>query len=153
MFGRLVDNVKNFLKIINIHSSQAKFWGGFIMAKNTTPLECLEQEKIFRWSRANQIRYPSLQWLHGSLNGVRLTPGLRNKMKKQGMTKGYPDIDLPIRVNDYNGLHIEFKRLRGGVVSYEQKEWLKHLNKEGRLAVIAKGHDKAISIIKKYLEI
>ncbi len=123
------------------------------MAKNTTPIESVEQELIFRWARANQIKTPELQWLHSSLNGVRLTPGLRSKMKRQGMTKGYCDIDLPVCNRTHNGLHIELKRLQGGRVSLEQKAWIKHLNKEGRLAVVAKGHEAAIGIIKDYLGI
>lgn len=123
------------------------------MAKNNTPLEEYEQEQIFRWARANQTKYPDLQLLNASMAGVRLRPGQRIKAKKQGMPKGYPDIFLPVSVDAYSGLFIELKRLRGGVVFQDQKTWLKWLNAEGFKAVVARGHEEAIWIIRQYLRI
>lgn len=121
--------------------------------KNTVPLEAKEQEAIFKWARANQTDIPELQLLNASLSGVRLTRGLSVKMKKQGMRKGYPDLFVPVARNGYHGLFIELKRLKGGVVSPEQKEWIARLREQGYLALVCKGHRAAILDIKAYLGI
>lgn len=121
--------------------------------KNDSPLENWEQEMIFKWIRANQIRYPKLQLAYATLNGVRLSIRLRAKMKKQGLRKGVLDIAFPFWSFDkkYCGLKIELKRLKGGSVTPEQKKEIIALKKEGRLAVVCKGHRETINMIKTYL--
>lgn len=119
--------------------------------KNNTPLEAIEQELVFTWARANQIKYPDLQLLNGSLNGIRLAIGLRVKAKRQGMPEGYPDIFLPVSMDGFHGLFVELKRVKGGRVLEEQERWLKRLNAEGYQAVVARGHEAAIETIKDYL--
>lgn len=121
--------------------------------KNTSPLEAWEQEQIFIWRQCNQNKYPDLELLNGSMSGVRLMPGQRLKAKRQGMPKGFPDLFLPVRNKTHSGLFCELKRLRGSIVSPEQKWWLKRLNEQGFLAVVARGHEEAIGIIKSYLGI
>jgi hypothetical protein len=123
------------------------------MAKNNkTPLEDWEQEQIFNWRHNNIRKYPELKYMYATLNGVRVQPGLRRKLKKQGLTKGVPDIDLPVNNKYYTGLHIELKRLKGGTASPEQKAFLQFLANQGRLAVVCKGHKAAIKTIKDYLK-
>lgn len=123
------------------------------MAKNDSPLEAWEQEQLFIWRQRNQNKYPGLKLLNGSLCGVRLRPGQRLKAKRQGMPKGFPDIGLPIVCYLWTGLYIELKRVKGGVTSPEQKWWLEQLNEQGYKAIVAKGHEEAIKIIKEYLGI
>ncbi len=115
------------------------------------PYEDVEQKKVFDWSALNEKRYPDLELLNGSLNGFRLTPSLRLKAKQQGLKKGYPDIFLPVRNGEFSGLFIELKRIKGGSVSLEQKEFLKRLNEQGFRAVVCKGHKAAIEVIENYL--
>ena len=112
-----------------------------------------EQEQIFIYAKRNQNKHPWLRLLNSSLCGVRLMPGQRLKAKRQGMPKGFPDINLPIVCYPWHGLYIELKRVKGGVISPEQKWWLKKLSEQGYLAVVAKGHNEAIKIIKNYLGI
>ena len=121
---------------------------------NTSPLEEFEQEMVFIWIRSNQIRYPKLQLAYSTLNGVRLSPRLRAKMKRQGNRRGVPDIVLPVRSHDqkYSGLYLELKRCRGGSVSKEQKAYISKLQEEGYMAVVAKGHRAAIGVVKRYLK-
>lgn len=121
--------------------------------KNNSPLEAWEQEQVFIWAMANQIKYPDLQLLNSSMSGIRLRPGQRMKAKRQGMPKGYPDIFLPVGSGCFYGLFIELKRVKGGTASPDQKGWLKRLNAEGYLAVVTKGHIEAIQTIKNYLGI
>lgn len=121
--------------------------------KNDSPLEDWEQEQIFSWIMANQIREPKLQLAYGTLNGVRLAPRLRGKMKKQGNRKGVPDIVLPAKSHcgKYPGLYIELKRVEGGKVSPDQKRYMELLRGQGYEAVVCKGHQEAIEKIDTYL--
>ena len=123
--------------------------------KNDSPLESWEQEMVFVWIRSNQIRYPKLQLAYSTLNGVRLSPKLRAEMKRQGNKKGVCDIVLPARSCDgvYPGLYVELKRVKGGVVSADQKEFMELLRAEGYRAEVAKGHRAAVELIKEHLGI
>lgn len=123
------------------------------MVKNDSPLEDWEQEELFIWKVENCDKYPDLSLLNGSLCGVRLRPGQWKKAKRQGMPKGFPDINLPVVCYPWTGLYIELKRVKGGVTSGKQKWWLERLNEQGYKAVVAKGHIEAIKIIKEYLGI
>ncbi len=120
---------------------------------NTSPLEEFEQEMIFIWIRKNQIQYPKLQLAYSTLNGVRLSPRLRAKMKRQGNRRGVPDIVLPVKSHDqkYSGLYLELKRCQGGSVSKEQRDYISKLQEEGYMAAVAKGHMAAIEVVKNYL--
>jgi len=123
--------------------------------KNNTPKEAEEQRTIFSWARSNSAlkRYPQIIFLNGSLNGIKLTSGREAGMaKQQGLVKGYPDINLPVRTGEYNGLYIELKRIKGGILSPAQKVWIEFLNSQGYKAVVCKGHLEAIKTIKNYLE-
>ena len=120
---------------------------------NRVPLEAFEQELIFKWRDQNKIKYPDLALLHSSGNGLRLTPGQATKAKKQGLTKGLPDIFLPVPKNNYYGLFIELKRIKGGKVSPEQEMFIKALEKQGYKAKVCHGHQESIEIIKEYLGI
>lgn len=118
---------------------------------NKIPTELQEQIAIFQWADLMKGKYPMLKYMNASLNGVRLTIGQATLAKKSGMVKGYPDIFLPVRNETYNGLFIELKRVKNGVVSNEQKDFISFLNSQGYLAVVCKGSQTAIDTIKSYL--
>lgn len=115
------------------------------------PTELQEQIAVFNWVNLMTRKYPVLKYMNASLNGVRLTIGQATLAKKSGMIKGYPDIFLPYRNKTYNGLFIELKRIKGGVVSPEQKDFISFLNSQGYLAVVCKGSKEAINTIQSYL--
>ncbi len=123
------------------------------MATNITPPESWEQERLFDWIRDNEGKYPKLQMAYSTLNGVRLSPGLSMKMKRQGNRKGVPDVVLPVRSNGYSGLYLELKRVKGGRVSKEQREYITRLKEENYWAEVVKGHREAIERIKRYLAV
>ncbi len=125
------------------------------MARNNTPPEAWEQERVFDWIRGNEGKYPQLQLAYSTLNGVKLSPGLSMKMKRQGNRKGVPDIVLPARSGsgEYSGLYLELKRVKGGRVSKEQKEYIARLKQENYCAGVVKGHREAIDTIKHYLAV
>ena len=122
------------------------------MAKNGSPLESVEQETIFNWTRARQTDVPQLELAYGTMNGVRVNPGLRGKMKKQGNKSGVPDIVIPAWSADkkHPGLYIELKRRQGGKVSDEQKRYMQLLANEGYMACVCHGSDEAICTICEY---
>lgn len=61
------------------------------------------------------------------------------------------NIGFPLKNSKYNGLFIELKRIKGGSVSKEQKDFISFLNNQGYLAVVCKGHKEAIVVIEHYL--
>ena len=119
---------------------------------NEAPPESWEQEQFFRWVYANQIRYPELQLCNGSMNGIRVSPRLRSSLKGQGLRSGVPDIDLPVKRFPFSGLRIEMKRVKGGVVSKEQKQFHSLLAQQGYRVEVCKGWKDAVDVVLDYLE-
>lgn len=113
--------------------------------------EYQEQAAIFRLAQLHCRQYPELRWLNGSLNGVRLTIGQAVKMKKAGMKKGYPDLFLSVKRGKYSGLFIELKRIKGGRIEPEQREWREFLLSQGYAHHFCKGCDEAWKVIIDYL--
>ena len=73
----------------------------------------------------------------------------KRKNKEAGVSKGVPDY-MCLIANTI--VFIELKRVKGGKVSPEQKEWLEELNKcEGVYGYVAKGFDEAKKIIDKHV--
>ena len=76
-----------------------------------------------------------------------------NKLIKEGLKKGFPDLQLVIPNGSYHGLFIEMKRTKKSLsrVSTEQKAWQERLNKIGYKAVICYGFEEAKKAICDYL--
>lgn len=72
-------------------------------------------------------------------------------LKAQGATVGVSDLLLAITTDQYAGLWIEMKRIKGGVVSEEQKQFIELMLESGYQAVIAHGAEDAIQKIEGYL--
>ncbi len=118
------------------------------------PLEEAEQIALFQWRDIAAKSIPELRWLHSSLNGVPLSPGLAAKMRRMGMTKGVVDVFLPVARNGYAGLYIEMKR-RNGVpsdLSDDQSEFIDFAREQGYRADWCKGWERARDLILNYLE-
>jgi len=115
------------------------------------PTEYVEQANIFGRAQIYCAKYPELKFLNGSLNGVRLPIGLAVKCKKIGMRRGYPDIFLPVKRGPYSGLFIELKRVRGGQISKEQRDWREFLISQGYQHRFCRGADEAWAVILEYL--
>ena len=64
-----------------------------------------------------------------------------------GVTSGVPDYLI---VTPKEVLFIEMKRISGGVVSSNQKEWLVALRGAGVNCSVCKGFDEAREFLKKY---
>ncbi len=116
------------------------------------PSEHQEQVALIDWCKLHQARYPMLNMMTAIPNG-----GLRNikvamKLKKEGVSKGYPDILLDYANNGYHGLRIELKRQKGSYPTTEQKQWLQRLNSAGYKAVVCNGWTEAKNVIEEYLQ-
>ena len=108
------------------------------------------QVAVFEWARWEALKFPCLNYMHSSGNGLKLPIGLAVKAKKSGLLKGVPDICLPYRNNKYSGLYIELKK-EGGKASPEQLNFIKYLLSQGYYAEVIKGYNPTITLISNYL--
>ena len=108
------------------------------------------QVAVFGWAKLNERKYPGLELLNGSLNGVRLNIGQARKAKLAGMKKGYPDMFLPVARGGYHGLYIELK-VKKNHCTPEQRAWLRALEDQGYKAVMCRGSGMAIEVIQDYM--
>lgn len=124
-------------------------------------------------------QYPKVMF-NTDLSGLRLTPGLYNKVQDLRSGRGWPDIMIPKRSGEYSGLYIELKANRdslytkkGTYKSQKQKEYMRvgrkkifigyvdhiqeqlemieYLKNEGYYACFACGFEEARTIIDNYL--
>lgn len=92
-----------------------------------------------------------VDFFHHSPNGGVSSFRQKAKFKKMGTLNGFPDLQCFIARGGYHGLFIELKRLKGGVVSADQKRVLAMLNNEGYSAVICRGLDSAVEALNEYM--
>ena len=116
-----------------------------------SPLEEIEQEHVFLWASMEERAYPELAMLYAIPNGGKRAIKTAIALKAQGVKSGVPDMCLPVARGAYHGLYIELKRQRGGTVSEAQKEWITALAEQGYKAVVCRGAEEAIKVIKEYL--
>lgn len=120
------------------------------LAKSGT--EDAEQRALFCWIADNQQKYPQLMRAFHIPNG-----GFRNiaeaaKFKSIGVRKGVLDIMLPVPIGDWHGLFIELKKIKGGVVSDEQRDWIDYFRSVGYGAIVCHGWLEARKVLIDYLE-
>lgn len=90
-------------------------------------------------------RYPEVR-IFSIPNG-----GLRNKvvakrMKMEGLRKGVPDLFIPRWF-----LWVEMKRVKGGSVSKDQKDWIEYLSSIGHEVIVGKGWQDAINQVEQFI--
>ena len=83
--------------------------------------------------------------------------GFRNareaaRLKRAGVCAGVPDLFLPVPSGGRHGLFIEMKRVKGGIVSPNQKIWLRDLDLWGYGAQVTAGCERAIEALESYLK-
>ena len=115
------------------------------MPKNSLPLEQEEQIKFSSWLTKEGIRHTA------SANGEKRNLMIALKLKRMGVSPGFPDICIPIPSGCYHGLYIELKRQKGGKLSTEQINWLEFLRERGYYADVAFGFEEAKKIVLYYL--
>ena len=97
--------------------------------------EHLEQAMLVSWFRKN---YHPEHRIFSIPNGGARSAMSGMAMKAEGLTKGVPDLFIPSIK-----LFIELKKVKGGKLSVEQKDWLYYLNSIGYIAIECKGFEDA----------
>lgn len=120
------------------------------------------QSAVIVWASEQQrlAGFEPLEWLHAIPNGGdrdRITAG---RMKAEGVKSGVLDLFLPHARGGYHGLYIEMKkpakRLTNGkqspqgVLSDNQKSFIKFVSKEGYAAVTCWTWEQARDVILTY---
>ena len=116
-------------------------------------IESVHQAQVVEWSRwaYKTGKYPMLNMLHCSLNGVKLSGTQAKIAKGQGMLSGVPDLFLPVPKNGYHGLFIEMKSEKGRVT--ENQHWfLTNAESLSYKTVICYSAKEAISAIQAYYD-
>ena len=93
-----------------------------------------EQKNFVKWF---ELQYPKVK-LFAIPNGGNRNVVTATMLKAEGVRKGVPDIFIP----EWR-LWLEFKRVKGGKVSPEQKDWIDYLNGCGYIAIVVNGFDNA----------
>ena len=111
-----------------------------------TSLEKDEQKRLCKWLKENKIGH----WANGL--GVKLDYDVKYmaSLRSQGHYKGIAD--MTILLPKGKAMFLELKRVKGGVVSEEQKKWIKYLQSLDYPAKVCYGADEAIEWIKEELE-
>ena len=86
-----------------------------------------------------------------SAGGVRTSIVEARRMKATGYKRGFPDLFFYEPREGFMGLAIELKRPQGSATPY-QKKWKQDLEARGYQAVIAKGREACLEIIREYFK-
>lgn len=117
----------------------------------TMPTEEEEQIALIEWATRSSGQYPELALLFHIPNGGSRGKGEAGRFKAMGVKKGVPDLFLPVPRGGYHGLFVELKRVAGGEVSKNQREWIDTLTRQGYRAVVCKGWEAARIVIMRYI--
>jgi len=114
------------------------------MPKITTPTEDQEQLRVVAYLEVLKLQGKVLMFTaHADNMKTNIITAV--KAKRMGKRSGYPDLTI---VTKKTVLYIELKRVKGGVVSESQKEWIEAFEATGSVkACICKGFEEAKSII------
>lgn len=114
------------------------------------PTEHDEQVALFREMHLRGCTDPRWRQAFAIPNGGKRTIGVAVKMKAEGVKPGVPDIFLPVACGIWCGLFVEMKRIKGGRLSDEQREFINSLDPH-YMVVIGHGAQDAIDKIRDYL--
>jgi hypothetical protein len=98
------------------------------------PTEHEEQRELVRWFRQ---AWPCVR-IFAIPNGGARSLATAGRLKAEGVSSGVPDLFIPAW-----RLWIEMKRIKGGSVSAEQKDWIAYLEEVGYCAKVCKGAEDA----------
>jgi len=75
---------------------------------------------------------------------------VKRRNKAMGVSKGVPDYLILLNSEP---IFIEMKRLKGGTLAPEQKEWIKDLDELGVTAKVCKGFQEAKTFIRERINV
>lgn len=129
-----IESEEQYLKFIEIEKKDKDYFR-----------ESQIQSMVAQYLTKNEID------LHVSFYGLQASYGKRRFMKSQGMTSGHPDLIIEKKSGEHEVLFLELKTIKG-IVSQQQKEWIKKKIKEGYAVSVSFGYYDAIYKIYKYLK-
>lgn len=109
----------------------------------TVPSEHFEQRELVRWFRQT---YKGVRIFAIPNGGVR-SLSTAAKLKAEGVSSGVPDLCIPAW-----RLWIEMKRIKGGALSAEQKDWISYLEGVDYWCIVGKGAEDAKAKIINFKE-
>ena len=116
--------------------------GGYTVLTDQMPSEHYEQVRFVGKFR---IAYPGVR-IFAIPNGGHRGKLTATKLKNEGVSKGVPDLFIP----EWR-LWIEMKRVKGGRLSPEQKDWIEYLNGCGYTAMVCQGSDDALAKVAEFV--
>jgi len=118
------------------------------------PLETTAQQQFVQY--VEWLGYPIFSVPNGFyVRGARPEEVAKavNKLHKEGLRNGVPDLVIPVARGIYHSLYIEMKRKSGGKPSPEQLEWQRVLTEQGMCSLIVKGYDDAKALFDYYINL
>lgn len=116
-----------------------------------------EQVALIDWAKSQINVYPELQLLYAIPNqgGSGKAAIIRGqKMRREGMQKGVPDLCLPISRGNFLTLYIEMKDVgTKGRLSGEQARWISLLSEAGHNCQVCHGFEQAMNTLVNYLRL
>ena len=115
--------------------------GGRMPSMNDVPSEHFEQREFVSWFRKTHkgVRIFAIP------NGGQRSIAAAGRLKTEGVSSGVPDLFIPAW-----GLWIEMKRIKGGKLSSEQKDWIAYLESVGYCVIVGKGAEDAMGQIQAF---
>lgn len=113
--------------------------------------EFKHQCALIEWARLHEKRYPGLDMLVSSQNGVFKSKAEAGKAKAAGMKEGEHDLNLKVARGGYHGLSIELKYGKGKPTK-KQLQYGDRLTQEGWYVCYRWSWPEAADTIKAYLE-
>lgn len=107
------------------------------------PTEHEEQRQVVMWFRQT---YRPMR-IFAIPNGGQRSKAAAAKLKVEGVSPGVPDLFIPALK-----LWIEMKRVEGGRLSPEQKDWINYLASVGYVCFICSGAEDAKLKISEYIK-
>lgn len=120
----------------------------------TSLTELQHQQTVIKWSQQASIRqkWPELKLLFHIGNERFCTPAQGSQLKRAGIKKGVPDLDLPVPRGKYHGLRIEMKD-EDGRTTPDQDWWLGELREQGYFCEVCHGWQSATRVLEWYLNL
>lgn len=117
------------------HVKTPKGWKTFV------PSEYSEQVFFVEWF---EKRFPDV-FIHSIPNGVHLSHSQRVKALKEGLRKGPSDLHVP----EWR-LYIEFKKVKGGYQSCEQRAYQEAVERAGGVYLLVHGFKHAVELVEGF---
>lgn len=117
--------------------------GAFLMTKEIIPSEHFEQREVVSWFRK---KYKGVR-IFAIPNGGYRARSTAAKLKAEGVSRGVPDLFVP-----QCNLWVEMKRVKGGRLSPEQRDWIEYLRKVGNTVLVCHGAEDARNQIDEVMK-